>query len=247
MEAVVDYLAREPQLGPGVELWLVEGTAESILSAQGLAERLEHLGRRTVKCTAADAMGVLAREGSVCVPGLALAPSAEGVERDGYALLRQGRLVDWLREERAIGYELLMGCGQGEIACVALDTVGTVSVRLEDSGLRVEPVFRDEELTGLDLHCELKAKVAQRDQVMTQGQLEELVLLYERLQAERLVAALELVQYWDADPARLEQKAVLACPGRKERIAQEFKDRYRTLDIRVIVSACVDPDGSVSE
>lgn len=249
--SVVDYLAREPQLGPGVELWVARGTAADALGTQRIAGRLEQMSARgtgTEACSAALLMSALARQGSVCVPAVERVGDGadKGVARAGYALIRQGKLVDWLVEDRALGYELLMGRGVGGIACV--DTgAGVVSVALEENILRVNPEFRDGELVGLEVDCTLRGRIAQRERLLTAAQRKELELLYERVQAERLVAALELMQYWDADPAGLEQRAMLADPARKTDIDRQFEVRYRTLAIRVAVTARVEADGAVQE
>lgn len=246
--SLADYLAREPQLGPGVELWVAEGEAGRVLAVPGVVGRLEHLGEdagRKVSCSAAALMSALAGRGSVCVPALALEADGEAlrVVPTGYALLRQGKLVDWLRGERAAGYELLAGRGLGESVGVTVGDAGTVSVMLEENVLCVQPQFRDGELTDLEVRCTLRGRVIQQERLLSETEREELVLLYERLQAERLVAALELLQYWDADPARLERLAMLERPSHKMQIARQFAENYRALAIRVAVTAQIDTDG----
>lgn len=250
--AVVDYLAREPQLGLGVDLWVVRGAAKDVLCVENQPEvsrRLDllHTDGRTeaagVRCTAATLMSVLAQQGSVCIPAVTVAEGDRPALRSGgYAVVRQGKLVTWLEGESAAGYDLLMEHGTGEVCGVEPQPGGTVSMELERVSVDVEPEFRGVELTGLTVRCRLLARVAQQEGATDTRQLRTARLLYEQRQAERLAAALSLSQYWDADFAALERRAMLACPSRKEEITRQFKQLFRSLPIRVVVDARVERD-----
>lgn len=249
---VVDYLAREPQLGLGVDLWVMDGRVKDALGAEGQQDVSGRLGQlqtdgRTgsagIRCTAAALMSVLARQGSTCIPAVTAAEGdGPAIMSDGYVVIRQGKLVAWLRDGSAMGYELLMERGTGDVASVETEHSGVVSVELERVSVDVEPEFRGEELAGLTVRCRLLARVAQQERTMDARQLQAVRELYEQLQARRLAAALELSQYWDADFADLERRAMLADPARKEDIARQFKSLFRSLTIRVVVDAQVERD-----
>ena len=244
LDPVIDYLAREPQLGLGVELWVADGRAADILDRQGSSERLSQMQSRTLGCSAATLMSVQAREGSVCIPAVTLTEQdgAERLESDGYALIRKGKLVSRLRADAAAGYELLCGQGVGGVADVSAEGVGVVSLRLERIQVRVKPVFQERELTGLDICCGIGARVGQQEQSADDEQLRQIGQDYERLQAGRMVQALEQAQYWDADFADLQRRAMLACPSQKESISRQFGPQFRSVTIRVTVDAQVERD-----
>lgn len=256
---VLDHLAREPQLGLGVDLWVVrDGRAGEAVFAGGEAgvparlDRLEAdagMGAANIGCTALELMSVLARGASTCIPALTLAPSrqgdgGQGAERtllpDGYAVIRQGKLVCFLQGEEALGLELLQQRADGHVVDVDLNDGLRVSLRLEKTRVRCEPVFQSGELTGLDVVCDLSARVVQTERPLSQEQLEEVTQNFELLEGERMVAVLERAQYWDADFLGLEHRAQLSRPSRKEDIGRVWQDVFRSLAIQVKVTGDVE-------
>lgn len=256
---LVDYLAREPQLGLGVQLWVVYGgsAAQAIESAgkQGVPERLAQLntdgelGAANISRSAAQLMTVLARQDSTYLPALALLPAREGdggqggeqtLVPDGYAVLRQGRLVCRTDPEVSHGIELMEGKNSGNVVHLTLGDGTGVSLVLDGARTACRPVFQGEELTGLDVTCDLTARVAQTGRRLQLEDLEQLEQKLEQMQGERIVRALELGQYWDADFLGLEYRARLARPDKKERIQKQWDAAFRSLNLRVEVRGRVE-------
>lgn len=256
---ILDHLAREPQLGLGVDLWVVRDgrAAQAVLAGgdAGVPARLDRLeadagaGGAAIGCTALQLMSALARAASVCIPALTLAPAREGdggagaeqtLLADGYAVIRQGKLVCFLQGDEALGLELLQQRAQGHVADVDLRDGTRVSLRLEETRVRCEPVFQSGELTGLDVLCTLSARVTQTERALSREQIEEATQSFELLEGERMVATLERAQYWDADFLGLEQRAQSSCPSRKGEIERVWRDAFRSLTIRVEVTGEVE-------
>ncbi len=256
---LVDYLAREPQLGLGVQLWVVYGgtAAQAIETAgkRGVPERLAQLntdgelGAANISRCAAQIMAVLARRGSTYLPALSLMPAREGdggqggeqtLLPDGYAVLRQGRLVCRTDPEVSHGIELMEGKNSGNVVHLTLEDGTGVSLVLDDARTACHPVFQAEELTGLDVTCDLTARVAQTGRRLKPEDLERLQQTLEQMQGERMVRALELGQYWDADFLGLERRAQLARPDQKERIREQWDAAFRWLSLRVEVRGRVE-------
>jgi len=255
---VVDYLAREAELGLGVQVWAVRGgtAGQAIRTAGGggMPERLAQLntdgqlGAANISRSAADLMTVLAREGSTYIPAVELlspreGDGGEGGERtlmpNGYAVLRQGKLVCWADGDTARGIELMEGRGFGQVIDLTLTDGTEVSLVVEEVRTGCSPVFRAGELTGLDVSCALSARVSQTGRRLDETDLRQLQQQLERMEAERMVQALELGQYWDADYLGLERRAQMARPSRKTPIEEQWEDAFRSLDLRVEVRGTV--------
>ena len=256
---VVDYLAREAELGLGVQMWAVRGgtAGQAIRTAggQGMPERLaqlntdSELGAANISRSAAELMTVLARGGSTYLPALELLSAREGdgneggeqtLVPNGYAILRQGKLVCWVDDDTARGIELMEGQAFGQVADLTLPDGTEVALVVDEAQTRCRPVFRGEELTGLDVICDLSARVAQTGRRLDEDDLRQLQQHLERMEGERMVQALELGQYWDADYLGLERRVQMTRPGRKSAVQEQWEEVFRSLNIRVEVHGTVE-------
>lgn len=256
---LVDYLAREPQLGPGAQMWVVFGgnAAQAVEAAgdRGVAQRLEQLntdgelGAANVGRSAAQLMTVLARQGSTYLPALVLRPAREGdggqggectLLSDGYAVVRKGKLVCRTGPEVSRGIELMEGRNAGSVVDLSLEDGTRVSLVQDAAHTVCRPVFRGDELTGLDVTCDLTVRVAQTGRRLKLKELEQLQYKLEQMQGEWIVRALELGQYWDADFLDLERRAQMARPARKQHIQEQWDGVFRALSLRVEVRGRVE-------
>lgn len=242
---VLDFLAQAVEMDLGLELWVVRGTqAQQALNAggdEGAAPRLEQLhtdageGKTNLTRTAGETLSALVDCGSTWLPVLVL--SGEGEETtllsQGYAVLRQGKLVCFAWDRAAQGLELLEGRGFGRIVDLTLEDGTPVSLRLERVDTRCEPEFQEEELTGLYVTCSITAQVVQTPRTLERSELEQLRRMLERTEGERVVSALELAQTWDADFVDLQRQAGMSAPGRWGALQEQWSQAFRTLDIRV--------------
>ena len=256
---VVDHLARESELSLGMQLWVVRGATagEAIRAGGGLGvpARLAQLqtdgevGAASLGCTAARLMSVLAREGSVYLPALILgerrdADGGRGQEvavlPGGYAILRRDKLVCWVNDEPARGLELMEGSAFGHVVDLILEDGVRVSLTLQRARTNCRPVFRNGELSGLDVDCRLTARVAQTGRKLTPNDMVWLQDALERRTGEQIVRVVELSQYWDADFMDLERRTQVARPAKKTEIEKQWDAAFRSLDIRVEVRGTIE-------
>ena len=194
-------------------------------------------------------MAALAQGGSTYLPALALqrareGDGAEGGEAtllpDGYAILKQGRLVGFARGDAALGLELLEGRVTGRVE--TLTTADGIPVTLDIRSARIscEPVFRGEDLTGLNVRCQVTSRVLQTGSRLSQDDMEELERALEQLEGERAARVLELAQYWDTDFLALKRRAGASGPSRWVQIEEQWARVWRELELTVEVQGTVE-------
>ncbi len=256
---LVDYLAREPQLGLASQMWVVFGgsAAQAIETAggRGVAQRLEQLntdgelGAANIGRSAAQLMTVLARQGSTYLPALVLQLAREGdggqggeqtLLPGGYAIVRKGKLVCRTDAEVSRGIELMEGRNAGSVADLSLEDGTKVSLVQDAARTVCRPVFRGNELTGLDVTCDLTVRVAQTGRRLKSKELERLRQRLEQRLGGWIVRAIELGQYWDADFLDLERRTQMARPARKGHIQEQWDEVFRTLSLQVEVRGRVE-------
>lgn len=240
---ILDCLARDPELGPDCRLWVVRGRAAHVVNGEkGLSRRLEQMERDMDVPGAGDAMGVLAREGSMWLPALDV---VEGngqtqLQPAGYAVLRNGLLVGYTDSEGSGGLELFTGGAQGKVVELTVPEVGAVGLTLGQVRLKCQPRFAGGRLTGLDVVCEITARVAQTPVPLDEGDLAWLVYELEWQQGRCLARVLEQAQYWDADFVGLEHRARWGECARSAEISRQWSEVFRDLDIHVSVRGKVE-------
>lgn len=243
---LLDFVARDRQIGPGARLWILRGgLAEQALLLEDSADvpaRLDRLahGREgevpKLSCTVTRLMSVLARGGSVVVP--ALREEDGSLQPDGYAVLRQGRLVGFLDAEQGLGLELLCGEGAGQLIEVPLPDGERPVLSVGKADAVCLPDMDAGQLKGLDLRFRARLDVVQGAR-LTPEQCQAAKRQAELALCGRVTAALACAQFWDADFAGLEQTARMACSEREwERV--DWETDFRTLSLHVAVSAQVD-------
>lgn len=240
---LLDFVARDRQIGPGARLWVLrDGSAEQALLSESanIPARLDRLADGhegavpKLGCTITRLMSALAREGSVTVPAL----REEGtLQQDGYAVLRQGRLVGFLDGEQGLGLELLCGEGAGQPIEVLQDGEPLV-LSVGKASVLCEPDFEAGQLKGLELRLCARLDVVQGAR-LTPEQCRTAKRQAELTVCSRVAGALACAQFWDADFAGLEQAARMTCSEREwERV--DWDADFRTLSLRVAVSVEVD-------
>ena len=240
--SVLDCLARDRELGPDCRLWVVLGrAAQAVETVSGLSRHLEQLERGLNVPSAGDAMGVLAREGSLWLPALAVAEQGGQafVQPAGYAVIRNGLLVGCTDPEGSQGLELFTGAARGRVVELTVPGVGVVSLSLERMQVDCRPCFDGDALVGLEVVGHLTARVVQSPVSLRPEEVEWLVYELEGQQGKCLARVLEQAQDWDADFLGLEHRARQATPSRAVEISRQWPQVFRDLDI------CVSARGTV--
>ena len=244
VEPVLDYFARDVELGLGAQLWLVQGASaeEAVRSGgeQGVDGRLSTLrndgemGVAAITRTAGEVLSDLLEWGSAYVPALVCAEEEGSVSllESGYAVLKDGRLAGFLEGEAAAGLELLTGRNSADVLEVLVsDQLTAARVTGVDTRCSLEE-------DRLRIICRIQARLSEYQSPLNEKEQEEVVLQLEMREEARLRAALERMQAWEADCTGLGPRADLASPGRQcdaETWPEEFARKNLALEVQVIL------------
>lgn len=242
-ESLLDFVARDRQIGPGSRLWVLRGDAaeRAVRGETDVSPRLTRLGETfagtapKLDCTATRLMSVMAREGSVAVPALTLEMGE--LAPAGYAVLRRGRLVGFLDREQSLGLELLCGQGAGQLVEVPLSATEWTVLTVRRAKVEGVPEVADGVLRSLRLRCEVRLEPAQGG-ALSAAQMELVARQAESVLCGRMAAALACAQLWDADVSGLERLARASCSDR-EWDDTNWETSFRTLPLQVIAAARV--------
>ena len=244
---VLDYFARDVELGLGAQLWIVRGSsAQKAVEAggdRGVEGRLSTLrqdgemGVAALARTAGEVYTDLLEQGAACLP--ALTPG-EGEQttllQAGYAVLKGDTLAGFLEGEAARGLELLVGRPSSDVIPVELEgetvyvrvTGGDTTCRLETEGGQV---------TGLTLACRVTAQLAEYRTRPDRQQLQALEEELTRVETERMTLALAQLRAWGADCAGLGVRSALSAPEAWRRIEADWERWFVRLEPQLEVRA----------
>ena len=238
---VLDYFARDTELGLGAQLWLVRGdTARAAVESggdQGVEARLStlrtdgRLGAAAITRTAGELCADLLELGCAYVPALSLEGEDPVLGERGYGVLDESGLLGCLDGEAARGLELLAGRAPAQVLTVG---EGEDRVSARPLGVRLEPelVLRAGEVAGLRLDCRVEMGLTEYRRTPDPGALERLQEELGRRLLRQLEAALEALQNWGADCVGLGARAGLSCPGPWRRIEGEWPACFAGLEVR---------------
>lgn len=237
---VLDYFARDVELGLGAQLWVVrDASAQQAVEAggdQGVEGRLSTLrldgemGIAALARTAGEVYTDLLEQGSAYLP--ALQPGAEEqavLLEAGYAVLKGDTLVGFLDGEAARGLELLVGKPSSDIIPVELEgetvyvriTGGDTTCRLETEGGQV---------TGLTVACRVTAQLAEYRTQPNRNQLQTVEEELTRVETERMTRALTQLRAWGADCAGLGVRSALSAPEAWRQIEEDWEEWFARLE-----------------
>ena len=243
---VLDYFARDVELGLGARLWLVRGTraGQAVDSGgeEGVDSRLStlqtdgELGAVPQSRTAGEVYTDLLERGSAFVPALALAGEEGRLTATGYGVLSGERLVGFLEGGEAQGLELLAGCLSADILEEELPGGNRTAVRLISARTRSTLAFQGERPAALRLTCQVTGRLEEYQSLLTGGERAQLAARLEQRLTRRLEQALARLQDWGTDCAGLGPRAALACPGKWQRIQGDWSRWFAQLAAEVQVT-----------
>lgn len=246
---VLDYFARDVELGLGAQLWLIRrASARQAVSSggeEGTDARLSTLqtdgemGMANLPRTAGEIYTDLLERGSAFAP--ALSPAGEEdtslVER-GYGVLKDFRLVGWMEGEAARGLELLANSPSPDMLTNRLGE-NQVSARITAAHTRPSLRFRGEEPAGLAVTCRVSVELAEYQARLDAREQDQLRALLERQLQSRLEAALTQLRAWGTDCAGLGARAGLAHPGKWGKIQEEWPQWFSRLEPEITVEVAI--------
>lgn len=234
----LDYVLRDVEMRLETALYLVrDGTAGQAIQAAAddgsATDRLEALADdagltassmpRTVK----DVLAELDRQGASFVPAV-LADG--GLTAAGYGILKDGTLAGWAEGEAALGVNLIFGKVDADVVEVETPDGTKAALRVVGAAASVRPVWDGDTLTGLKVHCQVDANLAEGSAMPDETTLTALEEELARVEAARMAKALELSRTLDADYLGLRYSAAFRVPWRKGELLGSFSMKDLTLE-----------------
>lgn len=245
VQSVLDYFARDVELGLGAQLWLVRNaTAREAVAAggeEGLDRRLETLqsdsemGIAAITRTAGEVYTDLLELGSAYVPALSPAgdETAVLVER-GYGIIKEDALAGFLDGEGAKGLELLIGGVSADVLEAEL-TEQKISVRITSAHTKSKLEFQGSVPSVLKLTCKIEGRLSEYRQRPDQGELEAVTAALERQEHIRLEKALARLRELKSDCVGLGAKAAMFHPVRWQEIQTDWPETFSRVPIELRV------------
>lgn len=245
---VLDYFARDAELGLGAQVWLVRDTsAREAVSAggdTGVDRRLETLRHDSKMGVASHARAAgelytdLLELGSAYVPALVPTEDKTAILAErGYGVLSGDRLAGYLDGEPAKGLELLAGGPSADILEAELADQA-VSVKVTSARTKSRLEFQGDTPRALKLSCTVEGRLSEYGGRLTEGELDQLQKLVEAQERTRLEAALARLKELRCDCVGLGAKAAIFHPARWQSIQADWPDWFSRLpaDIEVRIS-----------
>ena len=245
VQPVLDYFARDGELGLGAQLWLVRGgTAREAVNSgggEGVDKRLQTLqtdsrmGIASITRTAGEIYTDLLEQGAAFAPALVLSGGEESVLTEGgYGIFKDGALMGFLEGEAAKGLELLYGGLSEDVLEVELPGNKT-ALRIGSARTSSRLVFQGDVPTVLHITCEVKASLSEYQVRPGASETEKLKEALRAREVTRLERALERLQSWGADCAGLGARAAMACPARWQAVEGVWAEWFARVPIDVTV------------
>lgn len=241
---VLDWFARDSELGLGARVWVVRGNARSAVESggdQGVDSRLTTLradgemGVASLSRTAGEVYTDLLEQGAAYLPALTLS-GGKGITDGGYAVVKDGALAGYLEGEEALGLELLAGRSSvhvleeraGEVPVSLRVTAGSTACRLIGEG-------------RLSLACRVSVRLEEYSRPLTESQLADLESRVKTREEGRVRAALDRLRGWGADCLGLGPKAGLAAPRVWSKVQGNWSGTFAALEPEVEVRVELHP------
>lgn len=221
---VLDYALRDVEMRPETALYLVRGGSagqaiEKAAQEGSATDRLEALAAdagltagsmpRTVK----DVLAELDRQGASFVPAV---QENQNLTAVGYGILKGDRLVGWAEGDAALGVNLIFGKVDADVVTVTTHDGSSAALRVVGAVTSVRPIRQGDTLTGLRIHCQVEANIAEGAAMPDEDTLAQLEEALAAVEAGRMEQALALSAMLDADYLGLRHSAAFAVPWQKD-------------------------------
>lgn len=267
MEPFLSYICRSPDARMDMPLFVLRGeTAREAIGAgagadKGACEALQaacvklEAQRSAEPVTAAELFRALERRDCALLCALETASTevepeegsaetesggtaaAEGFAPAGYAILKQGRLVDFLDRDAALGADFLMNTvGLREL--VLHDRYGApVTVEIHRGGTRLHPKWEDGQLRGLEISATVRASVLETGSrsLSAQENADYLTARLEAAVSDRIGAALWRCKSMETDFLGLGERLEQQSPLEMRRLNQPLGPLLPELELSISV------------
>lgn len=240
LRPVLDYFARDRELGLGAQLWIVrENQAEQAIRSggeNGIEERLTtlrtdgELGIAAQVRTAGEVYADLLERGAAWLPALMVDEEGSVLTQQGYAILKEYALVGYLDGEAAKGMELLNGQPVQDILELETDSGQSVAVWISSASAK----YRLTE-NALIVSSRISGQVAEYDRALTAREREEIRQQVQEREMARMEIAIKQLQEWQADCLGLGPKAGIGNPGLWQRLQDGWSTQFGKLEVQIAV------------
>lgn len=264
----LDYLERDSEMRLDTKLYIVrDGTAEEAITAvsggkETVGDLLASLDRDVELLSESyvfdcrEIAQQLAKRSCALIAAVRLERtenilnSEDGmtIQSSGYAVIQNGRLLDYLDTELARGVNLLID-RTGSDVIEAPDGAGNVfAARLTESKAKYIPQFADGELTGLHigilLRCnldELRSPLDIFDETVVQTMEESI----SSVELARTLAVWEKMQAWKCDFCDIQTRVRQAAPLRTDRMQESWAGIFPELNYEITVKTVLERTNDV--
>lgn len=249
MIPVLDYYARDVELGLGAQLWLVRGeTAKKAVESggeTGVEGRLStlqtdgKLGVAAISRTAGEVYADLMELGSAFVP--AVMPGEEentSLIEAGYGVLKDGRLLGYLEGETARGLEILKGRAPAEVLTTELEGE-QVSARIISASTVPGLLLRDGVPVGIELNCLVEVELTEYNRPLEERTRQVYTDLLEKRLLKRMEETLTKLQFWQTDCVGLGIRAAFTRPEVWQRVEDVWPECFSELEREINLNVTV--------
>lgn len=249
VQPVLDYFARDAELGLGAQLWLVRGaSAREAVSAGGDAgvdsrlETLQHdskMGISSHARTAGELYTDLLELGSAYAPALTLAEDETAIlSEQGYGVVNNGKLIGFLDGDAAKGLELLAGGPAADILEAELANQ-RVSVKMTSAHTKSRLAFQGDAPIALKLTCNIDARLSEYGSRLAPEELDQLRTLLEAQERAKIEAALARLKELHSDCVGLGAKAAISHPAQWQNIQADWPQRFAQVPVELQIQITI--------
>ena len=247
---VLDYLARNVELGLGTKLWATrEMSAKTAIETggeEGLEQKLSilqtdnEIGVVGLTPTAMEVFQAILEHGSAYLPVLELVQQGEEQRliEAGYAVLKEDHLQGYLYGEQARGLELLEGRDVSDILQVQWGQKHAV-VQITGASNAYAPKYENGELKELQLHCRIAAELLEFESPIQQEDVDQIQKIVEQEEQKRMELTLQRLQDWGTDCVTVGSQVEMAAPEGWVRIEQDWERIFQEIPVEVTVQVTI--------
>lgn len=238
---VLEYFSRDMELGMGAQVWMVDGEAQSVITAakeEGIDERLSilrtdsEMGLAGFTRTVGEVLSDILENGGGYLP--VLTQNENGIKETGYAIFRGDCLVGVLTGEQAKGLELLES--EAPVGVVDGNLEGRSDVlRIQEVHTAFQPEFEDGHLISLTIRCRVTADLTEFSAPLTDAEVDKLTVQLKRTIAGWTAEAMEAMQRLRCDGFALAGEVARIAPQHWAAVRENWTEVFPDLPWEIVV------------
>lgn len=239
---VLEYFTTQPALSLGTGIWLSSSTGEELIVATAEEGTQEYLGTMISESKLGN-LGLTRKIGEVLtdireinatyIPILGVNPQG-GLEEEGYALFRGDTFVTTLKDQEAMGLNLLLGQDQ---LLELQQNQGIYAVNLNQISTSYQGEWSDEDdqkLKSVEIHLEIRGKLLEYSHRPEEEALKILRMQGEEEVAKLCQSTLAVLQKYQVDVLYLSGHLGLSHPLQWTWLENNWEDVFSQVEMTVI-------------